>query len=107
MLTFTMLGALFRTGPVESGATRYRVFTGQGNPIRSGNRNLLTGWKDAVVGTVSVGQVYIFMIFGTRETRSLRKPTSAPKTSWHGLGQDSPRRLDLPACFPVGSPDHR
>jgi hypothetical protein len=35
------------------------VFTGErGNPIRSGNRNLLTGWKDAGYGDRSAGLTF-------------------------------------------------
>jgi integrase len=59
------------------------VFTGdRGNPIRSRNRNLLTGWKRRL--RRSVDQVCIFMISGTLGTRLPRRLMSVQKISWRG-----------------------
>lgn len=59
------------------------IFTGdRGNPIRSGNRNLLTGWKEAVASISRPG--LHFHDLRHTGTRLPRRHTSALKTSWHG-----------------------
>jgi integrase len=66
------------------------VFTGEkGNPIRSGNRNLLTGWKDAVAGIGRPG-LHFHDLRHTGNTLAAQTYVST-KDLMARMGQDSPR----------------
>ena len=66
------------------------VFTGErGNPIRSGNRNLLTGWKDAVAAIGRPG-LHFHDLRHTGNTLAAQTYVST-KDLMARMGQDSPR----------------
>jgi integrase len=66
------------------------VFTGErGNPIRSGNRNLLTGWKQAVVAIGRPG-LHFHDLRHTGNTLAAQTYVST-KDLMARMGQDSPR----------------
>jgi integrase len=66
------------------------VFTGdRGNPIRSGNRNLLTGWKQAVVAIGRPG-LHFHDLRHTGNTLAAQTYVST-KDLMARMGQDSPR----------------
>jgi integrase len=66
------------------------VFTGEkGNPIRSGNRNVLTGWKDAVAGIGRPG-LHFHDLRHTGNTLTAQTYVST-KDLMARMGQDSPR----------------
>lgn len=66
------------------------VFTGErGNPIRSGNRNLLTGWKDAVAALGRSG-LHFHDLRHTGNTLAAQTSVST-KDLMARMGQDSPR----------------
>ncbi|MGB7795859.1 MAG: tyrosine-type recombinase/integrase [Pseudonocardiaceae bacterium] len=66
------------------------VFTGErGNPIRSGNRNLLTGWKDAVTAIGRPG-LHFHDLRHTGNTLAAQTYVST-KDLMARMGQDSPR----------------
>jgi integrase len=66
------------------------VFTGErGNPIHSGNRNLLTGWKDAVAGIGRPG-LHFHDLRHTGNTLAAQTYVST-KDRMARMGQDSPR----------------
>ena len=66
------------------------VFTGEkGNPIRSGNRNLLTGWKDAVAGIGRPG-LHFHDLRHTGNTLAAQTYVST-KDLMARMGQDSSR----------------
>lgn len=66
------------------------IFTGEkGNPIRSGNRNLLTGWKDAVAGIGRPG-LHFHDLRHTGNTLAAQTYVST-KDLMARMGQDSPR----------------
>jgi integrase len=66
------------------------VFTGErGNPIRSGNRNLLTGWKDAVT-VIGRPRLHFHDLRHTGNTLAAQTYVST-KDLMARMGQDSPR----------------
>jgi integrase len=66
------------------------VFTGEkGNPIRSGNRNLLTGWKEAIAGIGRPG-LHFHDLRHTGNTLAAQTYVST-KDLMARMGQDSPR----------------
>ena len=74
---------------VGSGADAW-VFTGErGNPIRSGNRNLLTGWKDAIAGIGRPG-LHFHDLRHTGNTLAAQTYVST-KDLMARMGQDSAR----------------
>ena len=66
------------------------VFTGdRGNPIRSGNRNLLTGWKEAITAIGRPG-LHFHDLRHTGNTLAAQTYVST-KDLMARMGQDSPR----------------
>lgn len=74
---------------VEPGPDAW-LFTGErGNPIRSGNRNLLTGWKNAVAG-IGRPELHFHDLRHTGNTLATQTYVST-KDLMARMGQDSPR----------------